>query len=82
MMISIPLLHPCFGRSSFIFKNTFEATFQSETGDTLTPAKKGFFSPLSFDKVSFEETPVGDLPIHDLTFGGLADFRLLMDRYH
>ncbi len=73
-MIPIPLPHHYSDRSFFVPEGTFEATSQSEYGGVWTPASRNFFLPWSSNGVSFEETPMCDLPIRDLMSGGLADF--------
>ncbi len=81
MMTIMPLLYLCFGCNFFVVGSIFEATSQSESGNVLTPADKGFFLPWSSNEVSSVESSMCDLPIRDLTAGGLADFWLLAGGY-
>ncbi len=76
MATPLPLLRRPSSRSCFIFKSILKGA--SEPDADLMPAGEGVFLSWTSSGVSYEKTPVHDLPVRDLTSGGLTGFRPLL----
>ncbi len=81
MGVPIPLLHQCPGRSILTPNSILEAALRPKSSDVRSPADEGVFPSWISSRVFYGATPVCDLPIRDLTCGGLTEFRLLTNEH-